>query len=69
MKILYVLYHEYERMPIHAVEVIDEMNRQGHRVILVTSISREFLQGLAWHHAIQVDRIPIVHLRGLRAMR
>ena len=66
MKILYVLYHEYEHMPIHAVEVIEEMNRQGHRVTLVTAISRQFLQGLAWPHTIQVHQVPIVNLRGLR---
>ena len=66
MKIFYVFYHEYERMPIHAVEVIEEMNRQGHRVIVVTAISRQFLQGLAWPQAIQVHRVPIVNLKGLR---
>ncbi len=66
MKIFYVLYHEYERMPIHAVEVIEEMNRQGQEVVVVTAISRQFLQGLAWSHTIQVHRVPIVHLRGLR---
>ena len=68
MKILYVFYHEYERMPIHAVEVIEEMNRQGHQVIVVTAISRHFLQGLAWPHTIQVHRVPIVNLKGLRTL-
>ncbi len=66
MKILYVLYHEYERMPIHAVEVIEEMNRQGHQVVVVTAISRQFLRGLAWPPTIQVHRVPIVNLKGLR---
>ena len=66
MKVFYVFYHEYERMPIHAVEVIEEMNRQGHRVIVVTAISRQLLQGLAWPHTIQVHQVPIVNLRGLR---
>ena len=68
MKIFYVLYHEYERMPIHAVEVIEEMNRQGHQMIVVTAISHHFLQGLAWPHAIKVHRVPIVNLKGLRAL-
>ncbi len=66
MKIFYVFYHEYERMPIHAVEVIEEMNRQGQQVVVVTAISRQYLQGLAWPHTIQVHRVPILHLRGLR---
>jgi len=66
MKIFYVFYHEYERMPIHAVEVIEEMNRQGHQVTVVTAISRQFLQGLAWPRTIQVHQVPIVHFRGLR---
>jgi len=66
MKIFYVFYHEYERMPIHAVEVIEEMNRQGQQVIVLTAISRQFLQGLAWPRTIQVHQVPIVHLRGLR---
>ncbi len=66
MKIFYVFYHEYERMPIHAVEVIEEMNRQGQQVVVVTAISRQYLQGLAWPKSIQVHQVPILHLRGLR---
>ena len=66
MKIFYVFYHEYERMPIHAAEVIEEMNRRGQQVVVVTAISRQFLQGLAWPDTIQVHQVPIVHLRGLR---
>ena len=58
MKIFYVFYHEYERMPIHAVEVIEEMNRQGHQVIVVTAISRHCLQGLAWPRSNPIPETP-----------
>ncbi len=67
MKILYVLNHEYERMPIHSVEVIEELNRQGHRVTVLAAISRPFLQRIAWPDTIQIHRVPIVNVKGLRA--
>lgn len=68
MKILYVLYHEYERMPIHAVEVIEEMNRQQHRVTLLTAISKGFVQKLNWSDAIPIHRVPILNCKGFRAI-
>lgn len=68
MRICYVFYHEYGRMPIHTVEVIEELDRQGHRVTVATAISPGALRRLGWPARIRVHRIPIVNLPGLRML-
>ena len=66
MQILYVVYHEYTRLPIHTVEVVEELDRQGHEVTVVTAVSPRFLQQLAWAGRIPVRQVPIVNLSGCR---
>jgi glycosyltransferase involved in cell wall biosynthesis len=68
MKILYVLHHDYEVMPIHSVEVIEEMHRQGHQVDVLTAISPRFLRDSDWQGRIQVYQVPIFNFRVARML-
>lgn len=68
MKIIYVLHHDYERMPIHSVEVITEMNRQGHYVSVLTAISRRFVRDSDWPETIKIHQVPILNFRIFRVL-
>ncbi len=68
MRILYILHHDYDVMPIHSVEVIEEMDRQGHQVTVLTAISSRFLRNCAWPERIQVHQVPILNFRIIRVL-
>lgn len=68
MRILYVLHHDYDVMPIHAVEVIEEMNEQGHQVDVLTAISPRFLRDYPWPEKIPIHQVPILNFRIARML-
>lgn len=66
MKIGYVVYHEYARLPIHTVEVVEALIAAGQEVVVVTAVDPAFLERLGWGPRVRVHRLPIRNRPGQR---
>lgn len=57
MRILYVYFHSFEDMPYHVREWVEAAIGSGIEVVVVTSVSEEFLDSIGWTGRVEVRQV------------
>lgn len=68
MKIFYIYYHQYDDIPIHVSDVIEEFVLQKDEIHLFTSIDPSNLSKCSWKNHIKITNIPNLKIKFLNRL-